>query len=1055
MRGRCALSLDGALAVQSGRRRAPASAEAREAALLPRARIPERRFPHKKFHLFPAARRKPRPRFGAAADPARRPRARSSAAGSALRAPRTADGCRRQEPKCGFSPAHRNRCAAGPEKDDMKPFYKKILSFLTIICCVAGSLGTVRASESEGVPRAVFTNEQKDLPDLYIGKTVVSPEGYTAPAGDAFTFLLTLNGASAGSRSYVLCDLNGTELTKDQVNKILGLNKEQNSFQTVNGTFTLRDGLMAKFTGVGVGTEYDVSELLPEDALYEQTFPEGGASAHGFMTAGGEEIVFTNTYTPRSQEGRAVLEVKKTIAFPAGLTAPQTPDFTFTLTVAGELYKDKAYTVRDALGNAVRTGTTSGTGTFTLRGGQTAVFAGDDLEAGLDYAVTEQASAGWHTVSTDGTSGSLAAPVTRASFHNSEVSFAVTKEVQGTNTRPDRLFTFQLAREDGSLWSGAEYYLYDPRGNLLSEDNAASAPADPSGPDAPTGLTPPAGGDIAAAAEAASDATASVGGDIAATVEAASDATVSVGGDITASAVTASEDSSNSAVPTDSDSNGSIPAASAVTSDAAAAAEQSGTDGTAAAAAPAADGADAAAASSGADAGGVPPAADAGSVPAVQSAVTASESGGASAGTLAVKQHTRDDGTFTLKAGQTAVFTGLAQGTHYSVSEVGSPDYIQVQPASVEGYTDRIVQDSPLVILPFKNKEAPVVPTLAVTKVVENKKGDAFDPQESFHFILRKKEGSEWKTVNRASYTVTVGSEEFKEATGPNEAKGLDAGEFVLRANETARFTTLLRGEYQVEEIGLGGKPAYQFGSVTVTHSDDAADGADSSAFRAADAGAPAPLSDEPDVGGSASSGSSTTIPGARHTAEGTLGVSGTTGFVFSNHYWSEKTDLQILKTNPSGEALEGAEFNLLKAETDSEGDETGTPSNVATGTSGADGKITFDVPLTEGIWYVEETKAPNGYHTLEGSLKLVVTNDNINHVPQVELTGGKEGQATFEVVTADNTRNQIVLTIKDEYAYSLPSTGGTGTAPYTLAGIALLTAAVFLYIRKRKPGRS
>lgn len=904
-------------------------------------------------------------------------------------------------------------CAAGPEKDDMKPFYKKILSFLTIICCVAGSLGTVRASGSEGVPRAVFKNEQKDLPDLYIGKTVVSPEGYTAPAGDAFTFLLTLNGASAGSRSYVLCDLDGTELTKDQVNKILGLNKEQNSFQTINGTFTLRDGLMAKFTGVGVGTEYDVSELLPEDALYEQTFPEGGASAHGFMTAGGEEIVFTNTYTPRSQEGRAVLEVKKTIAFPEGLTAPQTPDFTFTLTVAGELYKDKAYTVRDALGNSVRTGTTSGTGTFTLQGGQTAVFAGDDLEAGLDYAVTEQAPAGWHTVSTSGTSGSLVAPVTRASFHNSEVSFAVTKEVQGTNTRPGQLFTFQLAREDGSLWSGAEYYLYDPRGNLLSEDNAVPAPADPSGPDAPTGLTPPAGGNIAAAAEAASDATASVGGDIAAAVEAASDATVSAGGDITASAVTASEDSSDSAVPTDSDGNGSIPAATAVTSDAAAAAEQSGADGTDAAAAPAADGADAAA-------------------PAP-----------------AVKQHTRDDGTFTLKAGQCAVFTGLARDTHYSVSEVGNPDYIQVQPSQLEGYTDRIVQDSPLVILPFKNKEAPVVPTLAVTKVVENKKGDAFDPQEQFHFILRTKgTDGEWTTVNRASYIVTVGSDQFNGATGPDATKGLEPGEFTLRANETARFTTLLRGEYQVEEIGLDDKPAYQFGSVTVTQS-----GAGTAA-RAADTGAPAPLSDEPDVGGSASSGSTTTIPGAaRHIAEGTLGVSGTTGFVFTNHYWSEKTDLQILKTNPSGEALEGAEFNLLKAETDSEGKETGTPSNVATGTSGADGKIIFDVPLTEGIWYVQEAKAPNGYHTLEGTLKLAVTDDIINHVPQVELTGGKAGQATFEIVTADNTRNQIVLTIKDEYAYSLPSTGGTGTAPYTLAGFVLLTAAVFLYIRK-KPGR-
>ncbi len=825
------------------------------------------------------------------------------------------------------------RPASGPYKDNMKPFYKKILSFLTIICCVAGSLGTVRASESESVPRAVFVNEQKDLPDLYIGKTVVTPEGYAAPADDTFTFLLTLNG-DAAERNYVLCDLTGKELTKDQLKDQLDLHMEQNTFKTAsNGTFSLRAGYMAKFTGVGVNTEYDVSELLDADAPYEQTSPASGVHAHGFLPAEGKEIVFTNTYVPRNPEGKAILEVKKTIAFPEGFTPPKTPDFTFQVTVDRALYAGKSYTVRDdASGQTVGNGTTSETGTFTLKGGQTAVFAGDDLEAGLDYEVTEQPLPGWHNVSRTGDSGALAAPLTRATFHNSEVSFVVTKEMED-KSRPDKPFTFQLAKADGTLWSGAEYYLYDLRGTSI-----------PGTPGEEDGEVPPGG-----------------------STEVSSASTETPPGGTT---------------------------------------EGGGTE------------------------------------------------------TAPVRLHT-ENGTFTLKPGQAAVFVGLAVDTVYSVSEVGDPDYIQIRPPALEGYTDRTVQESPVDVLPFVNKEAPKIPTLAVTKVVENAKGDAFDPQDQFHFILRKKDqNNNWQPVNNASYTITVGNDQLSGATGPNTAKDLEAGEFTLHANETARFITLLPGEYQVEEQSLDTRPDYQFRSVTVTRTEPAETGSaarsaveSSEALPADLAGTSAAQSDD--------SGTSTVLPPLKpgQSATETLGQSGTTGFVFTNTFRPDKLDLALTKQSPSGVTLEGAVFRLWRPKADAALPGTETDFDSIKNqleefgeslTTDSDGRLTFEA-LPAGTWYLEETTPPPGYRVLEAPVKITIDRDDSNN-PTVTVTAlNSEDRISHTFVNDSDVRDRIELTVTDQYVYELPSTGGPGTSSHHLIGTLILLAAAALYLRSRR----
>lgn len=873
-----------------------------------------------------------------------------------------------------------------PDKDNMKPIFKKVLSFLTIICCVAGSLGTVHASESESVPRVVFVNEQKDLPDLYISKTVECPEGYSAPADAAFQFLLELDGKPAERRDYVLCSLDGTELTKEEVYNWTGQEVEQNLFRTSSGgTFSLRAGLTAKFTGVGVGVNYVVQEILDPQEPYEQILPAGGVPAQGVMQKQGAQVRFTNRYLPKIEGAPVKLEVQKTIAFPEGLDAPETPAFTFQLTVNSAPYAQKSYTLRDDQSGALLPGgTTDDDGIFALKGGQTAVFEGEDLQAGLEYEVTElNLPDGWHAVGETSKKGALTAPLTLAGFHNSEVSFAVTKHMED-NTRPDKAFTFQLARDDGSLWADAEYYRYDWQGNLVpASDSDETAPSDTDG----------------TSADGSSDGTAA-------------------------------------SAPTDALSGGTSEPESALP----------GTDGSS-------------------------PDAQSAEVSADGTSDETAEPASFAAG----KHRTGADGTFTLNPGETAVFTGLAPGTGYTVSEQGDPDYIQVQPLDVEGYTGRTVQESPVETLPFVNRKAPEVPTLAVTKVVENLKGDAADPGDEFHFILRKKEGNEWKTMNSAFYTVTVGSSESTGSTGPD-------GEFTLRANETARFTRLQPGEYQVEEIGLNSLPGYQFKSVTVIGPDTASAEQSRSASGGSTEGTAVPSEtafgeipaaqsgadrsntddDDYDITDSDSSGAGTIIPPAKPKAqeEGTLGTSGTTGFVFTNTYCPDKLDLAVVKQSPFEVTLEGAVFRLWKLKEDatapSEDDFDQIKSqldDLGTLTTDADGHLTFEA-LSAGTYYLQETIAPPGYRVLEQPVKITVTRDAANEPTVTVAALSAEDNITSTFVNEPGTRDRIELAVTDQYVYELPSAGGPGIYLYMISGVLLMVAAV-LFLRYHRLQRS
>lgn len=349
----------------------------------------------------------------------------------------------------------------------MKKHFRKLLSILTLICCLSGFLQPLSAEAEEEVTRVTFENEQNNSPDLYVTKKIESVSGdYEAPAGLRFTFILRLNGSLADRLEYRVFDENGSEVynysdgesTEDKSNKI--------PYRTDrSGTFTLAPGQTARFEYVGVGTSYEVTEVQTDGWI--QTTPSGGAPATGTVTDNGAWANFVNL--TGESGGEAKLLIRKDISFPDGYEAPETPDFTFYLELGNRPWAQEPYTVIDTVsGSETGSGITGSDGSFTLKGGQTAQF--ENIPQDTDYNVTEQDADGWRisgNASQEGTTGTSG--TVTVYFNNANASFIVTKTMQD-GSKPDKEFTFLLTDANRTVWRDAPYLLYYTTGEQVLDD---------------------------------------------------------------------------------------------------------------------------------------------------------------------------------------------------------------------------------------------------------------------------------------------------------------------------------------------------------------------------------------------------------------------------------------------------------------------------------------------------------------------------------------------------------------------------------------------------------
>ena len=148
-----------------------------------------------------------------------------------------------------------------------------------------------------------------------------------------------------------------------------------------------------------------------------------------------------------------------------------------------------------------------------------------------------------------------------------------------------------------------------------------------------------------------------------------------------------------------------------------------------------------------------------------------------------------------------------------------------------------------------------------------------------------------------------------------------------------------------------------------------------------------------------------------------------------------------------SGEPLGGATFGLYNAH----------GGLITTGVTDADGKLTFQSNIIEGIilrehilYYMQELQAPPGYQLDDTKYWFCFCNKMDNTCQTcIELTAGTNAQRIpFEEIGKVHVTNQLMN-------YDLPATGGPGIYPLILVSVIfVITPLVYRFIRRRKRER-
>lgn len=151
--------------------------------------------------------------------------------------------------------------------------------------------------------------------------------------------------------------------------------------------------------------------------------------------------------------------------------------------------------------------------------------------------------------------------------------------------------------------------------------------------------------------------------------------------------------------------------------------------------------------------------------------------------------------------------------------------------------------------------------------------------------------------------------------------------------------------------------------------------------------------------------------------------------------------ELTFTKQDNRRNPLSGAEFTLQHDTQQCSicrGDGTAVEISPQTATSGGDGTVSFtDIPSGH-IYTLTETKVPDGYASDGSRYQVQVAYDNV----------------TVTVTTVGGTETAWNGTIVNNTYYELPQTGGAGTTLYTVGGLLITTAAVFLlysHAKRRK----
>ncbi|MCD8119178.1 MAG: DUF5979 domain-containing protein [Lachnospiraceae bacterium] len=404
-----------------------------------------------------------------------------------------------------------------------------LAAMFLILLAVAGVYAATSGNGESETARVTFTNTSDDQPDLFVKKTVTTVlAGYTVP-DVSFTFVLKWDLdkdgelETASKRPYTLYDVDGT---------VIAPSTGTYWYTGSDGSFELKDGQTARFTYVGKGITYEVTETNLEElnasgkftGTFSQTTPSAGGAASGTVAADGTIVYFENSYIPENDDGEeGDLVIRKDIRWSSSYDIPADFDmgeFTFTIKIGSAAYANQVYTlydtesgnqitakagdtnavkalddsgneILDGDGNATYIYRTDADGQFTIAAGQYAVF--EDVEVPIDYHVSEADTDGWYAIGEVNDEGATESPIVYLTFTNAPTLLIVEKDMEDVNLETDTGFRFLLTDGNGDPVDGQEYYLYDSDGNLVTKDANGDAVTQPLATDANGNFTLDAG----------------------------------------------------------------------------------------------------------------------------------------------------------------------------------------------------------------------------------------------------------------------------------------------------------------------------------------------------------------------------------------------------------------------------------------------------------------------------------------------------------------------------------------------------------------------------------
>ena len=146
---------------------------------------------------------------------------------------------------------------------------------------------------------------------------------------------------------------------------------------------------------------------------------------------------------------------------------------------------------------------------------------------------------------------------------------------------------------------------------------------------------------------------------------------------------------------------------------------------------------------------------------------------------------------------------------------------------------------------------------------------------------------------------------------------------------------------------------------------------------------------------------------------------------------------LKVLKVNSENaeSLLPGAVFNV-----------TGEGVPASTSWTSNESGVLFQGVLDDGSYTLTESVAPNGYNLLNDQIIITVADYNV----QVATSSGTNN----DLVSIDDqldSEGYVVIRVRNETGYQLPSTGGPGTTLYTFGGIAVLAVGLMCGFSMRR----